>query len=229
MKKSVIMNYITLIDTGLPVYAKKFSRNGFDIIMEAWPMECTLLDEIDEESLEIYLIDIYVKENEQAIMNISLAHLEKNQLKSNYDDLLWTMENGFSEVGKIVDNRINSEKLQDIKWTKENLEKWKILLDEHSRMHILQYPNEEQFVKMRTNIEGGALCNDYEMRTISECEVEKIDESFIYWFRNTGKTIKLKDASEEVCVVDVKDEYRKKIKIVFANKKLKRIILVLLF
>ena len=60
-------------------------------------------------------------------MNISLAHLEKNQLKSNHDDLLWTMENGFSEVGKIVDNRINSEKLQDIKWTKENLEKWKIL------------------------------------------------------------------------------------------------------
>jgi hypothetical protein len=91
--------------------------------MEAGPMECALLDEIDEESLETYLIDIYVKEDEQAIMNISLAHLEKNQLKSNYDDLLWTMENGFSEVGKIVDNRINSEKLQDIKWTKENLEK----------------------------------------------------------------------------------------------------------
>ncbi len=90
-------------------------------------MECALLDEIDEESLETYLIDIYVKEDEQAIMNISLAHLEKNQLKSNYDDLLWAMENGFSEVGKIVDNRINSEKLQDIKWTKENLEKWKIL------------------------------------------------------------------------------------------------------
>ena len=86
-------------------------------------MECTLLDEIDEESLETYLIDIYVKENEQAIMNISLDHLEKNQLKSNHDDLLWTMENGFSEVGKIVDNRINSEKLQDIKWMKENLEK----------------------------------------------------------------------------------------------------------
>lgn len=57
------------------------------------------------------------------LMNIFLDHLEKNQLKSNYDDLLWTMENGFSEVGKIVDNRINSEKLQDIKWTKENLEK----------------------------------------------------------------------------------------------------------
>lgn len=131
-----------------PLYAKKFSRNGFDIIMEAGPMECTLLDEIDEKSLEIYLIDIYVKEDEQAIMNISLAHIEKNQLKSNYDDLLWTMENGFSEVGKIVDNRINSEKLQDIKWVKENLEKWKIL----------------------------------------------------------------KDTSEEVCVVDVKDEYRKKIK-----------------
>ena len=112
MKKSVIMNDITPIDTGFPVYAKKFSR-----------MECALLDEIDEESLETYLIDIYVKEDEQAIMNISLAHLEKNQLKSNYDDLLWTMENGFSEVGKIVDNRINSEKLQDIKWTKENLEK----------------------------------------------------------------------------------------------------------
>lgn len=93
------------------------------------------------------------------------------------------MENGFSEVGKIVDNRINSEKLQDIKWTKENLEKWKILLDEHSRMHILQYSNEEQFVKIRTNIEGGTLCNDYKMRTISECEVEKVDESFIYWFR----------------------------------------------
>lgn len=90
------------------------------------------------------------------------------------------MENGFSEVGKIVDNRINSEKLQDIKWTKENFEKWKILWDEHSRMHILQYPNEEQFVKMRTNIEGGTLCNDYEMRTTSECEVEKVDESFIY-------------------------------------------------
>lgn len=86
-------------------------------------MECTLLDEIDEESLETYLIDIYVKEAEQAIMNISLDHLEKNQLKSNHDDLLWTMENGFSEVGKIVDNRINSEKLQDIKWMKENLEK----------------------------------------------------------------------------------------------------------
>lgn len=31
-----------------------------------------------EESLETYLIDIYVKEDEQAIMNISLAHLEKN-------------------------------------------------------------------------------------------------------------------------------------------------------
>ena len=29
---------------------------------------------------------------------------------------------------------------------------------------------------------------------------------------NTGKTTKLKDASEEVCVVGVKDEYRKKIK-----------------
>ena len=28
-------------------------------------MECTLLDEIDEESLETYLIDIYVKENEK--------------------------------------------------------------------------------------------------------------------------------------------------------------------
>lgn len=145
-------------------------------------MECTLLEEIDEESLETYLIDIYVKEDEQAIMNISLAYLEKNQLKSNYDDLLWTMENGFSEVGKIVDNRINSEKLQDIKWTKENLEKWKILLDEHSRMHILQYPNEEQVVKIRTNIEGSTLCNDYEMRTTSECEAEKVDESFIYWF-----------------------------------------------
>ena len=121
------------------------------------------------------------------------------------------MENGFSEVGKIVDNRINSEKLQDIKWTKENLEKWKILLDEHSRMHILQYPNEEQFVKIRTNIEGGSICNDYEMRTTSECEAEKVDESFIYlfiyWFRNTGKTTKLRDTSEEVCVVDVKDEY----------------------
>lgn len=51
-------------------------------------MECALLDEIDEESLETYLIDIYMKEDEQAIMNISLAHLEKNQLKSNYDDLL---------------------------------------------------------------------------------------------------------------------------------------------
>lgn len=72
--------------------------------------------------------------------------------------------------------------------------------------------NEEQFVKMRTNIEGGTLCNDYEMRTTSECEVEKVDESFIYWFRNTGKTTKLKDISEEVCVVDIKDEYRKKIK-----------------
>ena len=56
-----------------------------------------------------------MKEDEQAIMNISLAHLEKNQLKSNYDDLLWTMKNGFSEAEKIVDNRINSEKLQDIK------------------------------------------------------------------------------------------------------------------
>lgn len=122
------------------------------------------------------------------------------------------MENSFSEVGKIVDNRINSEKLQDIKWTKENLEKWKILLDKHSRMHILQYPNEEQFVKIRTNIEGGTLCNDYEMRTTSECEAEKVDESFIYWFRNTGKTTKLQDTSEEVCVVDAKDEYRKKIK-----------------
>lgn len=85
-QQSVIMNYITLIDTGLPgsckvtkpLYAKKFSRNGFDIIMEAGPMECALLDEIDEESLETYLIDIYVKEDEQAIMNISLAHLEKN-------------------------------------------------------------------------------------------------------------------------------------------------------
>ena len=189
-QQSVIMNQITPIDTGLPgsckvtkpLYAKKFSRIGFDIIMEAGPMECTLLDEIDEESLETYLIDIYVKEDEQAIMNISLAYLEKNQLKSNYDDLRWTMENGFSEVGKIVDNRINSEKLQDIKWTKENLEKWKILLDEHSRMHILQYPNEEQVVKIRTNIEGSTLCNDYEMRTTSECEAEKVDESFIYWF-----------------------------------------------
>lgn len=71
--------------------------------------------------------------------------------------------------------------------------------------------NEEQFVKMRTNIEGGTLCNDHEMRTTSECEAEKVDESFIYlfiyWFRNTGKTTKLKDTSEEVCVVDVKDEY----------------------
>ena len=79
-------------------------------------------------------------------------------------------------------------------------------------MHILQYLNEEQFVKMRTNIEGGTLCNDYEMRTTSECEVEKVDESFIYWFRNTGKTTKLQDTSEEVCVVDVKDECRKNIK-----------------
>lgn len=74
-------------------------------------------------------------------------------------------------------------------------------------MHILQYPNEEQFVKIRTNIEGGTLCDDYEMRTTSECEAEKVDESFIYWFRNTGKTPKLKDVSEEFCVVDVKDEY----------------------
>ena len=41
-------------------------------------------------------------------------------------------------------------------------------------MHILQYLNEEQFVKMRTNIEGGTLCNDYEMRTTSECEVKKL-------------------------------------------------------
>ena len=46
---------------------------------------------------------------------------------------------------------------------------------------------------------------------------------------NTGKTTKLQDTSEEVCVVDAKDEYRKKIKIVFANKKLKRTLLVLLF
>lgn len=69
-QQSVIMNYITPIDAGLPgscnvtkpLYAKKFSRNGFDIIMEAGPMECALLDEIDEESLETYLIDIYVKE-----------------------------------------------------------------------------------------------------------------------------------------------------------------------
>lgn len=29
---------------------------------------------------------------------------------------------------------------------------------------------------------------------------------------NTGKTTKLKDASEEFCVVDIKDEYWKKIK-----------------
>lgn len=41
-QQSVIMNYITSIDTGLPgsckvtkpLYAKQFSRNGFDIIME---------------------------------------------------------------------------------------------------------------------------------------------------------------------------------------------------
>lgn len=60
MKKSVIMNYITPIDTDLPgsckvtkpLYVKKFSRNGFDIIMEVGPMECTLLDEIDEESFQ---------------------------------------------------------------------------------------------------------------------------------------------------------------------------------
>lgn len=141
MKKSVIMNYITPIDTDLPgsckvtkpLYVKKFSRNGFDIIMEVGPMECTLLDEIDEESLETYLIDIYVKEAEQAIMNISLAHLEKNQLKSNYDDLLWMMKNGFSEVGKIVDNRINSKKLQDIKWTKEILKN-----ERYYEMNILE-------------------------------------------------------------------------------------------
>lgn len=61
-QQSVIMNYITSIDTGLPgsckvtkpLYAKKFSRNGFDIIMEAWPMECTLLDEIDEELFQAH-------------------------------------------------------------------------------------------------------------------------------------------------------------------------------
>ena len=59
-QQSVIMNQITPIDTGLPgsckvtklLYAKKFSRNSFDIIMEARPMECTLLDEIDEESFQ---------------------------------------------------------------------------------------------------------------------------------------------------------------------------------
>gem|GEM_PF-6672268 len=61
-QQSVIMNYITPIDAGLPgsckvtklLYAKKFSRNGFDIIMEAGLMECILLDEIDEESFQTH-------------------------------------------------------------------------------------------------------------------------------------------------------------------------------
>lgn len=53
-QQSVIMNYITPIDAGLPgsckvtkpLYAKKFSRNGFDIIMEVGPMNVLCLTKL---------------------------------------------------------------------------------------------------------------------------------------------------------------------------------------
>ncbi len=158
-------------------------------------MECSTLDGIDEESLGKYLIDIYVKEDGQAIMKISLGDLEKSQLKSNYNDLLWTMENGFSEVGKVVDNRSNSEKLQDItlltkediedsrtnseklqgiKWTKENLEQWKFITSNNQ--------TKMKFENISITLQGENMdCGESDSSRSWSCDVAKVDKNYIYW------------------------------------------------
>ena len=79
--------------------------------------------------------------------------------------------------GKMVDNRTNSEKLKDIQWTKENLEKWKFVTGNNQTK--MKFDN-ISIVLQDENLD----CTESEsglIRSSHKCRVTKINQMYIYW------------------------------------------------
>lgn len=167
-----------------PIYSKKFQKDNFEIDMKWWTEYCSDGSDNGWEYSWDYLINIDIFEKWRKIINLKLEKLSKWVLEENYNDLLWTMENGFSEQWTQSAEEIKLQELHSIKWTKEKLNEWKFT-------HNGNYISFED-MKIATGLNLGGDCeNEYffGQKIFTECKVTKIDWNFIYWEYISWKTI----------------------------------------
>lgn len=171
-------NWMHMMDTWFPGwcgvkkpnFSEMFYKWWFFISINAWPEFCTNWDE--GENTGKNRIDIEISEKwKWTIFEIFFPEMPQKYLEQNYNDLLWTLKNGFFEVGK---NK-NSEIIPVEKWTKEMLGEWSI------------DPYMWNIIFDDIAIDTGLSENDYdcEERTMTvdtnNCAVEDIKNWYITW------------------------------------------------
>lgn len=171
-------NWMHMMDTWFPGwcgvkkpnFSEIFYKWWFFVSINAWPEFCTNWDE--GENTGKNRIDIEISEKwKWTIFEIFFPEMPQKYLEQNYNDLLWTLKNGFFEVGK---NK-NSEIIPVEKWTKEMLGEWSI------------DPYMWNIIFDDIAINTGLSENDYdcEERTMTvdtnNCAVEDIKNWYITW------------------------------------------------
>lgn len=222
-QKWYFMNWMHTFDTWFPGwcwvmnsdFGETFLKWNFFISIKAGKNYCTSM-EGGYEPENTYGIDIEISEKwKWKLFDVNFREMPKNVLEQNYNDLLWTLKNGFFEVGKSRNDSI----LPSEKWTKETLGEWEV--SEYSN-----YINFKDFTLL-TGVDK-TLGPDCEYRTATRdsnmCMVDEIKNGFVYWsqgFRsyityqeyereyttetkyktsiNTGKTEKINTEEKETC------------------------------
>lgn len=197
-QQALFTNFLMLVDFGGPVWCiiknqektNVFNNGNFHITINGWEEVCMWYDLdniISEGKKQIF---IWVKEENKKILSIQLAKIDPKDFEKNYNDLLWTMQNGFFETDKNFSEKeiVNIKHAQKIEqkntitWTKENLAKAQFIRQDDGYSILWFIEN--------TNFDIQAYIDPLDInpywwceagRRKSECIVEKIDNDFIYW------------------------------------------------
>lgn len=189
-EQSIIWNFLTWeewSDAGgsmciveNPIKNNKINKNWFSVQMIWWNEACWM-EGIASGSMWIW-INIY--EQWKNIIYIYIPWIQSENFNTTYNDILWTMENGFRELQwsqKItLHTETLSEKMNKINWTKELLEESEFT--QTDTWYTINWEISSNIISVNASmdpfISSYWWCNDY---SSWKCVVDKVSNGNVYW------------------------------------------------